>query len=93
MTTFVAIILYEVDKLSTDALLYMGWLLERYKGCNKVFFCCSDVTKLQPIKAICTVVKLLPPTNEEVRHAFVIKFLTIKLKFTMFSRNYLNNKL
>lgn len=63
-----ALILYEADKLSTDALLYIKWLLERYKGCNyKVFFCCSDVAKLQAIKTICTVVELLPPSKNEVR--------------------------
>ena len=61
-----AIILYEADKLSTDALLYNKWLLERYRGCNKVFFCCNDVSKLQPIKPLCRVVKLLPPSKEEV---------------------------
>ncbi|KAL6129213.1 hypothetical protein ACLB2K_072566 [Fragaria x ananassa] len=59
-----ALILYEADKLSTDALLYIKWLLERYKG-RKVFFCCSDVAKLQAIKAICTVVELLPPSKNE----------------------------
>lgn len=61
-----AIILYEADKLSTDALLYIRWLLERYKGCKKVFFCCNDISKLQPIKSLCRVVNLLPPSNKEV---------------------------
>ncbi|KAH9788913.1 hypothetical protein KPL71_011010 [Citrus sinensis] len=61
-----AIILCEADKLSTDALLYMRWLLERYKGLNKVFFCCSDVSKLQPIKSLCTVIQLLPPSKQEI---------------------------
>ncbi|CAK9140452.1 unnamed protein product [Ilex paraguariensis] len=60
-----AIVLYEADKLSTDALLYIRWLLERYKGCNKLLFCCTDVYKLQPIKS-CTVVQLLPPSNDEI---------------------------
>ncbi|BFG21346.1 hypothetical protein CerSpe_076200 [Prunus speciosa] len=68
-----AIILYEADKLSTDALLYIKWLLERYKGCNKVFFCCSDVSKLQAIKSLCTVVELLPPSKTEI--VKVLKFI------------------
>ncbi|XVF52131.1 hypothetical protein PTKIN_Ptkin04bG0240100 [Pterospermum kingtungense] len=61
-----AIILCEADKLSTDALLYIRWLLERFKGDNKVFFCCSDVSKLQPIRSLCTLIKLLPPSKEEI---------------------------
>ncbi|CAK9158145.1 unnamed protein product [Ilex paraguariensis] len=60
-----AIVLYEADKLSTDALLYIRWLLERYRGCNKLLFCCTDVYKLQPIKS-CTFVQLLPPSNGEI---------------------------
>ncbi|XP_028063888.1 replication factor C subunit 3-like [Camellia sinensis] len=60
------IILYEADKLSADALLYIKWQLGRHKGCSKVFFCCSDASKLQPIMSLCTVVKLLPPSNEEI---------------------------
>ncbi|KAI3741182.1 hypothetical protein L1987_58849 [Smallanthus sonchifolius] len=31
-----AIILHEADKLSTDALLYIRWVIERYKGCHKI---------------------------------------------------------
>ncbi|KAH7576121.1 hypothetical protein JRO89_XS01G0000700 [Xanthoceras sorbifolium] len=60
------IIVCEADKLSTDALLYVRWILEKYKGLNKVFFCCSDVSKLQPIKSLCTVVQLFPPSKEEI---------------------------
>ncbi|XP_030550889.1 replication factor C subunit 3-like [Rhodamnia argentea] len=60
-----AMILYEADRLSTDALLYLRWLLERYKH-TKIFFCCSDASKLQPIGMLCTVVKLSPPSKEEV---------------------------
>ncbi|PPS11265.1 hypothetical protein GOBAR_AA09391 [Gossypium barbadense] len=54
------------DKLSTDALLYIRWLLLRYKAGNKVFFCCSDISKLQPIRSLCTVIKLLPPSKQEI---------------------------
>ncbi|OMO59994.1 hypothetical protein COLO4_33974 [Corchorus olitorius] len=61
-----AIVLCEADKLSTDALLYIRWLLERYKGSNKVFFCCSDISKLQPIRSLCTLIKLQPPSEEEI---------------------------
>ncbi|KAJ7950654.1 Replication factor C subunit 3 [Quillaja saponaria] len=61
-----AIILHEADKLSTDALLYIRWLLERYKGCNKVLFCCNDVSKLQPVKELCTTIQLSPPSTDEI---------------------------
>ncbi|KAK6934056.1 hypothetical protein RJ641_036950 [Dillenia turbinata] len=60
------IILYDADKLSTDALLYIKWLLERYKGCNKVLFCCNDASKIHAIKTLCTVIQLLPPPNHEI---------------------------
>ncbi|XP_021901173.1 replication factor C subunit 3-like [Carica papaya] len=65
-STCQAIILREADKLSTDALLYIRWLLERYRGSNKFFFCCSDISKLQPIKSLCTVVQLFPPSKQEI---------------------------
>ncbi|XWS62264.1 hypothetical protein CRYUN_Cryun07bG0195300 [Craigia yunnanensis] len=61
-----AIILCEADKLSTDALPYIRWLLERYKADNMVFFCCSEVSKLQPIRSLCTLIQLLPPSKEEI---------------------------
>ncbi|EXB70670.1 hypothetical protein L484_023856 [Morus notabilis] len=61
-----AIIFYGVDKLSTDAILYVKWLLERYTVCSKIFFCCTDLSKLQAIKDICTVVQLLPPSRTEI---------------------------
>ncbi|XP_019159442.1 PREDICTED: uncharacterized protein LOC109156076 isoform X2 [Ipomoea nil] len=61
-----AIIICEAEKLSTDSLLYIKWILEKYKGCYKVFFCCSDASKLQPIKSTCKVVQLHSPSNEEI---------------------------
>ncbi|XP_057800346.1 uncharacterized protein LOC131015887 isoform X2 [Salvia miltiorrhiza] len=61
-----AIILYEADKLSTDALSYVKWMLEKFKGCNKVLFCCSDASKLESIKPLCRFIQLLEPTNEEI---------------------------
>ncbi|GFZ02707.1 hypothetical protein Acr_15g0013150 [Actinidia rufa] len=63
---FAVIILNEADKLSADALVYIKWQLERQRGCSKVFFCCTDASKLQPIIPLCTIVKLLPPSNEEI---------------------------
>uniref|UniRef100_A0A251V1R0 Putative DNA polymerase III, clamp loader complex, gamma/delta/delta subunit n=1 Tax=Helianthus annuus TaxID=4232 RepID=A0A251V1R0_HELAN len=54
------------DKLSTDALLYIRWVIERYRGCHKVFFCCQDASKLQHLQNICTLIKFLPPSNKEI---------------------------
>ncbi|KAF9626371.1 hypothetical protein IFM89_032787, partial [Coptis chinensis] len=68
-----AIIVHEADRLSTDAQLYIRWLMERNKGCNKIFFCCHDASKLQTIKPLCKVVKLLPPSNMEI--ADVLEFI------------------
>ncbi|KAL0425500.1 UNVERIFIED_CONTAM: Replication factor C subunit [Sesamum radiatum] len=49
------------------------WMLEKFKGCNKVFFCCSDAKKLQEIKPLCTYVQLLEPSIEEILH--VLSFI------------------
>ncbi|KAK4410964.1 Replication factor C subunit [Sesamum angolense] len=68
-----AIVLHEADKLSTDALSYIKWMLEKFKGCNKVFFCCNDAKKLQEIKPLCTYVQLLEPSIEEILH--VLSFI------------------
>nr|GLL34515.1 uncharacterized protein LOC109156076 isoform X2 [Ipomoea trifida] len=65
-TDYKAIIICEAEKLSTDSLLYIKWILEKYKGSYKVFFCCSDASKLQPIKSTCKVVQLRSPSNEEI---------------------------
>ncbi|XP_020985705.1 replication factor C subunit 3-like [Arachis duranensis] len=61
-----AIVLYETEKLSIESLLYIKWQLEKYKGCNKVFFCCSDESKLHPIKPLCTTLRLSPPSSQEI---------------------------
>ncbi|KAL8495831.1 hypothetical protein ACS0TY_019805 [Phlomoides rotata] len=61
-----AIILYEADKLSTDTLSYIKWMLEKFKGCNKVFFCCSDAKKLQPLIPLCRHIQLNEPSIEEI---------------------------
>ncbi|XP_071724554.1 replication factor C subunit 3-like [Rutidosis leptorrhynchoides] len=73
-----AIILNEADKLSSEALLYLKWLFERYdnNGCTKVFFCCSDASKLQPIRPLCTLVQLSPPSKQEV--VKVLEFIAEK---------------
>ncbi|KAH0726237.1 hypothetical protein KY284_002102 [Solanum tuberosum] len=89
-----AIILGEADKLSTDALLYIKWMIERYEGCYKVFFCCSDSTKLQPIKSICKVFHLQKPSDDEI--VDVLKFIAqqegIELPNQMAARIASNSK-
>lgn len=62
-----AIIIYEAERLSTELLMYIKWMLERYiKGCNKVFFCCSDESKLQIVKPLCNTFRLSPPSTQEI---------------------------
>ncbi|XP_020261259.1 replication factor C subunit 3-like [Asparagus officinalis] len=63
---FRAIVVHEADKLSTDAQFYIRWIMEKYKGCNKIFFCCSDASKLQTIKHLCKIVELRPPSDSEI---------------------------
>jgi replication factor C subunit 3/5 len=89
-----AIILYEADKLSMDAILYIKWLLERYKACNKIFFCCSDVSKLQAIKTLCTVVHLLPPSMDEIVEVleFIAKQEGIELPHNLAEKIAANSK-
>ncbi|KVH88086.1 DNA polymerase III, clamp loader complex, gamma/delta/delta subunit, C-terminal, partial [Cynara cardunculus var. scolymus] len=70
-----AIILHEADKLSTDALLYIRWVIERYRGCHKIFFCCQDSLKLQPLKTVCKLVQLLSPSNKEVIIGYFLNFV------------------
>ncbi|KAF5950240.1 hypothetical protein HYC85_012233 [Camellia sinensis] len=88
------IILYEADKLSADALLYIKWQLGKHKGCSKVFFCCSDASKLQPIMSLCTVVKLLPPSNEEIVEVleFIAKQEGIELPHQLADKIAINAK-
>ncbi|KAL2346024.1 hypothetical protein Fmac_000024 [Flemingia macrophylla] len=73
-----AIILYEAEKLSMESLLYIKWLLEKYKGCNKVFFCCSDESRLQPVKPLCITVRLSSPSSQELERC-LIRFLSEQL--------------
>ncbi|XP_058104062.1 replication factor C subunit 3-like [Magnolia sinica] len=61
-----AIVLYRADKLSADSQHYIRWIMERHKGCNKILFCCSDISKLRPVRSICTPIQLLPPSNNEI---------------------------
>lgn len=79
--TYAVIIIHEADKLSTDALSYVKWMLEKFKGCNKVFFCCSDASKLESIKPLCRFIQLLEPTNDEVQSQYLI-LSNCKLTFT-----------
>ncbi|XP_059310606.1 uncharacterized protein LOC132061949 [Lycium ferocissimum] len=89
-----AIILCEADKLSTDALLYIKWMIERYEGCYRVVFCCSDITKLQPIKSICKVVHLQKPSDDEIVDVleFIAKREGIELPHQMAARIASNSK-
>ncbi|XP_075486316.1 replication factor C subunit 3-like [Primulina tabacum] len=90
----IAIILNDADKLSTDALSYIKWMLEKFKGCNKVFFCCRDSAKLYPIKPICTLVQLLEPSDEEILAvlAFIAKQEGIKLPQKLANQMTKNSK-
>ncbi|EEF28707.1 Replication factor C subunit, putative [Ricinus communis] len=89
-----AIILYNADRLSADAVLYIKWLLERYQGSSKFFFCCSDVSKLQAIKELCNLVQLFMPSNDEI--VKVLKFIAkqegIELPFQFAERIALESK-
>lgn len=41
--------------------------MDKYKGCNKLFFCCSDASKLQPpIKHLCKIINLKPALDKEI---------------------------
>lgn len=64
--TCTAVIIYGADKLSIETMSYIKWMLEKFKGCNKVIFCCRDARKLEAIRPLCTYIKLLEPTLEEV---------------------------
>ncbi|WJX42534.1 hypothetical protein P8452_29757 [Trifolium repens] len=61
-----AIILYDAEKLSLESVLYIKWMVEKYKGCNKLFFCCSDESRLQPIQSHCTTVRLSSPSTQQI---------------------------
>ncbi|KAL8192456.1 hypothetical protein R6Q57_027641 [Mikania cordata] len=76
-----AIILHEADKLSTDALLYIRWVIERYRGCHKVFFCCQDASKLQHLINTCKLIQFLPPSNKEIVE--VLKLIARKEKIEL----------
>uniref|UniRef100_A0A7N0V8M3 Replication factor C subunit 3 n=1 Tax=Kalanchoe fedtschenkoi TaxID=63787 RepID=A0A7N0V8M3_KALFE len=89
-----AIVLYEADRLPSDTLLYIRWLLERFKGFSRVFFCCSDISKLQLIKNLCTHVELLPPSNEEIVEVleFIAKHEGIELSRAMANKMAVSSK-
>ncbi|XP_075478924.1 replication factor C subunit 3-like [Primulina tabacum] len=89
-----AIIINDADKLSTDASSYIKWMLEKFKGCNKVFFCCRDSAKLYPLKPNCTLVQLLEPSNEEILAvlAFIAKQEGIQLPQKLANQMAKNSK-
>ncbi|XP_073308334.1 replication factor C subunit 3-like [Primulina huaijiensis] len=89
-----AIIINDADKLSTDASSYIKWMLEKFKGCNKVFFCCRDSAKLYPVKPICTLVQLLEPSDEEILAvlAFIAKQEGIQLPQKLANQMAKNSK-
>ncbi|KAK1262416.1 hypothetical protein QJS04_geneDACA008814 [Acorus gramineus] len=70
------IVLYEADKISTDAQHYIHWLMQKYDGCLKIIFSCSNVSRLQTIQVICKVIKLLPPSYDEIVE--VLEFIAKK---------------
>lgn len=82
---FAAIVIHEADKLSTDAQYYLLWLMEKYKNCNKIFFCCSDASKLQIIRHLCKIVKLPPPSDSEVIYCIYFLIETDKSNLWAFS--------
>lgn len=86
-----AIVLYEAEKLSIESLLYIKWLLEKYKGCNKVFFCCSDESKLQPVKPLCITLRLASPSTQEVTHKSQFLFPFIHSLITISRRHQINH--
>ncbi|KAK9275163.1 hypothetical protein L1049_022422 [Liquidambar formosana] len=75
-TNHKAIVLYGAEKLSRNAQLYIRSLSDSYSSHNKVIFCCSDISKLQHLWSLCTVIELLPPSNMEIVE--VLKFIAKK---------------
>ncbi|KAL8155192.1 hypothetical protein AgCh_000536 [Apium graveolens] len=49
-SVYKAIVLYEADKLSTDALLYIKWILEKHNGCNKIMEVLDFIAKQEGIE-------------------------------------------
>ncbi|KAH9316251.1 hypothetical protein KI387_024878, partial [Taxus chinensis] len=60
------VVVCEADKLSSDTQNYICWLMERHQESCKLIFCCSNVSKLEPISSLCKVINVQPPTNEEI---------------------------
>lgn len=60
------IVLFQAERLSSDAQHYIRWIMERYKASCRIVFCCSDASKLLLIRAVCTRIHLLPPSKGEV---------------------------
>lgn len=83
-----AIILYEAEKLSLESVLYIKWMVEKYKGCNKLFFCCSDESRLQPIQSHCTTVRLSSPSTQQVTQHFQSLTLPLSYNFKFYSISF-----
>ncbi|EHA8591289.1 putative Replication factor C subunit 3 [Cocos nucifera] len=88
------VVIHEADKLSTDAQHYLLWLMEKYKGCHKIFFCCSDASKLQIFRHLCKIVKLPPPSDSEIVEVleFIAKQECIDLAHDLAKRIAENSK-
>uniref|UniRef100_A0A6N2KMP1 Integrase catalytic domain-containing protein n=1 Tax=Salix viminalis TaxID=40686 RepID=A0A6N2KMP1_SALVM len=81
-------------KLCTDALLYIKWVFERYKGFSNFFFCCNDVSSLLPIRSLCTADQLFPPSKKEVVEVleFIAKPEGIELPYPLAEKIADNSK-
>ncbi|XP_022147144.1 probable replication factor C subunit 3 [Momordica charantia] len=78
------ILLCEAEKLSNETLMYVKWAIERNKGCSKIFFCCSDVSKLLPLTSLCTLIHLSPPSKQEIVE--VLEFVAKQEGFDLSTR-------
>ncbi|KAE8650277.1 hypothetical protein Csa_010879 [Cucumis sativus] len=78
------ILLCEADQLSIETLMYIKWAMERYKGCSKIFFCCSDASKLLLLSSLCTLVRLSPPSKQEIVE--VLEFIAKQQGFDLSKR-------
>ncbi|XP_023539426.1 replication factor C subunit 3-like [Cucurbita pepo subsp. pepo] len=78
------ILLCEADQLSNETLMYVKWAIERNKGCSKIFFCCSDVSKLLLLSSFCTHVHLSPPSKQEIVE--VLEYIAKQQEFDLSRR-------
>ncbi|TYK17490.1 replication factor C subunit 3-like [Cucumis melo var. makuwa] len=76
--------LCEADQLSNETLMYVKWAIERNKGCTKIFFCCTDASKLHLLSSVCTLVHLSPPSKQEIVE--VLEFIAKQQGFDLSKR-------